>query len=740
MQFRTTVFVFLLTVWLSVATVGQKPEVTQGIAASDATAAAAVEAANALQAKQDFVASELRVAMLQEEDAKEPNQATESEASEADWLKQIEVILAQQKTATATLEDLKSKQIQMAEDLERIDVQSVDDGPPYSILLLDQLRDSIAGNEVKREAVEGSLLAAREAVELAKESLEDVKKQSRQLRESGGDENDAKWKTLDLQVQLAEEILVLRRHELAIEEASEEVRGIADEADQKKLEIVQASVTFTKQTLNEKEAELLVREADFKRKADFVKAELQYAERRWLSARQDLDATATPASDLIQRVDALKTIQQTLQIEQSVIHQKLQRLPMMRTAWKRRYLILTDQASRVERRQWLEETEHELEQLNRERRARELKLTESRASLALVATRLDSVDAADSATKRWLDATFQSLSKQVELYNSSILGIESASRALTRLQTDIAGAPSRSLSEWAEDSWAAVQRLWNFEIANFEDTSLTVGRVTSTIIFLFLSFLAARWLSYLLGNRIPKLGVDEAGAQAIESLSFYVLLFGFSLAALKYANVPLTIFTFLGGAIAIGVGFGSQNILNNFISGLILLAERPIRAGDLIVVGDTYGNVKSIGARSTTIRTGENQDIIVPNSKFLENEVTNLTRRDDRLRTSISVGVAYGSPLEEVIRLLELSATESPNVDERPRPFVWFNDFGDNALAFQLHFWIRARSISAMKKVETEIRLNVDRHFRAHGIVIAFPQRDLHLSSESPIEFRMVDK
>ena len=132
----------------------------------------------------------------------------------------------------------------------------------------------------------------------------------------------------------------------------------------------------------------------------------------------------------------------------------------------------------------------------------------------------------------------------------------------------------------------------------------------------------------------------------IESLSFYALLVAFGLAALKYANVPLTVFTFLGGAIAIGVGFGSQNILNNFISGLILLAERPIKVGDLIQLGETYGNVTKIGARSTQIRTGENLDIIVPNSKFLENDVTNLTRRDDRLRTSISVGVAYGSPLE----------------------------------------------------------------------------------------------
>ena len=700
---------------------------------------AADESSGNLRSRQASVASDLRIAMLQEERRSAPNDVAETDSTEVDWLKQIEVTLAQQKTATATLEDLKSKQIRIDEEGDRMNAQSVDGGPPYSILLADQLTDSIASNEAKRDSQEGSLMSAREAVESGKADLENAKLSVRQFREVNADENDSKAKSLELEVQLAEETLVLRRQELAIEEAGEAVRRAMAAMDRRKLEIVKSNVTFPKQTLHEKEAELQVRENELKRKSELIQSELQYAERRWLSARQDLDGTPTPGADLLQRVEALKTAQQTIQIEQSVINQKLQRLPMMRNAWTRRYRVITAQASHVERREWLEETEQQLEQLERERRARELKLGESRQTLAALSTKLDSVDVADEGLRRWLNASFKSLSKQVELYNSSILGIESASRALTRLKVDIDGGPSRSVGEWFDDSWAATQRLWNYELTNFEDTSLTVGRVTSTVLFLMFGFLAARWLSCLLGNRLPKLGVDEAGAHAIESLSFYVLLIAFSLAALKYANVPLTIFTFLGGAIAIGVGFGSQNILNNFISGLILLAERPIKAGDLIVVGDTYGNVKSIGARSTTIRTGENQDIIVPNSKFLENEVTNLTRRDDRLRTSINIGVAYGSPLEDVIRLLELSASESPGVDARPKPFVWFNDFGDNALAFQLHFWIHAKSVSAIRKVETEVRLNVDRHFKTHGIVIAFPQRDLHLSSDNPIEFRMVN-
>lgn len=710
--------------------------------ASEAPAADPQEHLPTRDDRQAAIASQLRIAMLQEEAAESPANLPAANAaadeSEIELLKQIEVTIAQQKTMATSLNDLQTKQTELEQELSRLMTGTVEDGPPFSIILLDQLNDSVASNKAKQEAREGSLIAARESVERAHLILETEKKNKRQLADSENVDDQAKTEIAQRKVQLAEETLVLRRQELAIEEAGEQIWKLTTDLDEAKLEIVKSGVIFSRQTLIEKTAELDVRESELKRKAELIQSEQQYAERRWLTARQELDSTVSPPVGLVQRVESLKTIQQTIQIEQSVVNQRLQRLPMMRAAWERRYLVASNQATRQERYQWLEDTKTQLEQLDREKRSRELKLSEARETLASISAKSDDLQPEDQAMKRWTESTYQSLAKQVELFNSSILGIESASRALTRLEIEIEGTPSRSLAEWWEDSWAAIKRLWNYELAAIDDTSLTVGKCLSSLLFLIFGYFAAHWLSSLLGRRLPNLGVDEAGAHAMESLSFYVLLMGFGLAALKYAHVPLTVFTFLGGAIAIGVGFGSQNILNNFISGLILLAERPIKAGDLIQVGDTYGNVKSIGARSTTIRTGENQDIIVPNSKFLENEVTNLTRRDDRLRTSISVGVAYGSPLEEVIRLLELAAAESSQVDERPKPFVWFNDFGDNALAFQLHFWIRAKSVSAMRKAETEVRLNVDRHFRENGISIAFPQRDLHLSSEAPIEFKMV--
>jgi small-conductance mechanosensitive channel len=197
-------------------------------------------------------------------------------------------------------------------------------------------------------------------------------------------------------------------------------------------------------------------------------------------------------------------------------------------------------------------------------------------------------------------------------------------------------------------------------------------------------------------------------------------------------------FTFLGGAIAIGVGFGSQNIVNNFISGLILLAERPIKVGDLIEIDDLYGTVTQIGARSTQIRTGSNLDIIVPNSKFLESNVVNLTLGDDKLRTQVSVGVVYGSPTREVTHLLKHAATEHGRVLKRPEPFVWFSDFGDNALIFELHFWVEVRTVADRRRIESDIRYRIDQLFRNAGLVIAFPQTDVHLDTPAPIDVRVL--
>jgi small-conductance mechanosensitive channel len=198
----------------------------------------------------------------------------------------------------------------------------------------------------------------------------------------------------------------------------------------------------------------------------------------------------------------------------------------------------------------------------------------------------------------------------------------------------------------------------------------------------------------------------------------------------------MTVFSFLGGALAIGAGFGSQNIVNNFISGLILLAERPIRVGDVIQLDAWTGTVTQIGARSTKIQTGMNHEIIVPNSKLLETSVVNWTLSDDTVGCLVSVGAAYGSPTREVERLLSLAAAEHPNVLKEPAPQVMFKDFAADSLVFELRFWVNLRATNK-GEIESDLRFRIEELLSDRGIVIAYPQRDVHLNVLRPVEVRL---
>ena len=237
-----------------------------------------------------------------------------------------------------------------------------------------------------------------------------------------------------------------------------------------------------------------------------------------------------------------------------------------------------------------------------------------------------------------------------------------------------------------------------------------------------------------------RVGFDDGASAAYQALLYYALV-GFAfLMALRAMDIPLAVFAVVGGALALGIGFGSQSILNNFVSGLILLAERPIKKGDLVQVEGTYGNVERIGLRSTRILTDENIHVIVPNSAFLENNVVNWTHTDPEVQIKIAVGVAYGSPTREVEKQLLRAVTEHPQVLPDPPPVVLFTAFGDNALQFETEFFVRIRSMDEREQIESELRYRIDDLFREAGLVMAFPQRDLHLDAAAPLPVRLVDR
>ena len=269
------------------------------------------------------------------------------------------------------------------------------------------------------------------------------------------------------------------------------------------------------------------------------------------------------------------------------------------------------------------------------------------------------------------------------------------------------------------------------ELWQGEGYSVTVWRLAVAIlVFLssfFLSSMGSRWLK---GRMIKRFKASETAAGATQRIVFYVLWIAFALTALNIVKIPLTAFAFLGGAFAVGFGFGMQNIFNNLISGFIVIFSRPFKVNDIISVAGTEGTVRDIGSRSTTIKTWDGLDVVLPNRYFLENSVTNWTGSDQKKRNVLTVGVSYDADTRRVEELIRDVVKGHSKVLKDPAPFVIFKNFGESALEFEAYYWIDLRQASG-PKVASDMRHHIIALFREEGIGIPYPQRDIHIIEET---------
>lgn len=280
----------------------------------------------------------------------------------------------------------------------------------------------------------------------------------------------------------------------------------------------------------------------------------------------------------------------------------------------------------------------------------------------------------------------------------------------------------------------SISNIMQWELLRLGGITLTIGQVFWASLTVAVALVAAGWLIRRLSRRLLDGGRDANQVQLINRLLWAVAITILFFTALGMLNVPLGAFAFVSGAIAIGIGFGAQNIINNFISGWILMGERPIRIGDLLEVNGTLGWVEAINTRSTHIKRVDGVRIVIPNSHLLENIVVNWNLGDDDVRVFVSVGVAYGSPVRRVAELMEQAVREQGDVLQDPEPRVLFQDFGDSSLLFEAYFWTRLRPGGDFRRLRSEIRFRIDELFRENGITIAFPQRDVHLDGVLKLE------
>ena len=285
---------------------------------------------------------------------------------------------------------------------------------------------------------------------------------------------------------------------------------------------------------------------------------------------------------------------------------------------------------------------------------------------------------------------------------------------------------------WADIKSGLATAVDGFRIGSFH-LSIT-DLIFAVIIFLVL-LTATRWLQRLLETRIfPQTRLDSGMRNSLKSTIGYVGLIVAVAAAISTAGIDLSNIAIIAGALSIGIGFGLQNIVNNFVSGLILLAERPIKIGDWIVVGEHEGFVQRINVRATEIRTFQASSVIIPNSELLSSALLNWTHKDAMARIEIPVGVSYGADVDLVRDTLIEVAASHPEVIREPEPFVLFTAFGDSSLDFELRCFVP----QAVRKIRiaSAMRFEIMRLFRERGIEIPFPQRDVHLQGLGAITGR----
>jgi small-conductance mechanosensitive channel len=342
------------------------------------------------------------------------------------------------------------------------------------------------------------------------------------------------------------------------------------------------------------------------------------------------------------------------------------------------------------------------------------------------------------------------------LWGQVVQALNQVERVATRWKEDLEYrvehvATAARARETGKSLFSVFGKLWSTELYVAEETtviggqkivrpfSVTVGKICTALVIL----LAGLWGAGRLGNLLKRhaarrFGMDASRMSQVErkwSFFSFLLILAFSLA---FVNIPLAVFAFFGGILAIGIGFGAQHLIGNFISSIILMFDRTISVGDTVEMEGQFGRVKSIGLRSSSIRRFDGVEVLVPNSQFLEQKVTNWTLSDQKVRYEIAVGAAYGSPTQETSgRILDV-VREDDRVLSSPEPVVIFESFGDNALMFRAFFWLALDPEKDNRIVCSDLRHRIAEALDRAGIVIAFPQRDVHLDTKGPIEVKVL--
>jgi small-conductance mechanosensitive channel len=692
-----------------------------------------------------------------------PEGVTESEAAlERDVLVTLSHLNDRREYAQSEIARLRKLRAD-AEAAER-DWTGISEPPPYSILKVDEwrddadvLREHITAISAAIKHLDGELERAQAETKRADEAL----RRANDAREAASGERrreQEQWRRdlAELQLRTAGAGALLTR---LAREAKVEDLGIR-QAELKRLEkqiaIGIRNTRFDASDLAQARRHLADVSAAIARDRARLAKQLEERQKQRDAAAKEMEKAVAGTPERAAAEAKLRVAQawlDTLRNENEIASGLPRFLDGMAQMWDQRRVLVTS-ADPVERHAAMQRIELALESLAPWRVYIEILVSEARAQLHAAESRLLQTEILAGGASADNDAV-RAGRYTVAAYERVRTTIDDADRRLRRWVAD--GAALERQGDWrarALTTWLTLKdtarTVWEFELFAVEDTTVVDGQqvtisrgvTVGKSVGAFLLFLLGYWVIGRVARQVERWmvrrGLNPERVRTFRRWTVAVMSFALVLLTLNLARIPLSVFAFLGGALAIGVGFGMQTIIKNFISGMILLVERRVQIGDVIEIDGVEGTVTTVDLRSSTVRSGDGRETLVPNSVLLEHKVSNWTLSDRKVRRSVRVGVAYGTPMRTAAEKIEDCAKRHGNVLNNPPPQVLFDEFGESAQILTLYFWVEVSDKISSTQVASDLRFMIDKRFSDDGIVIAFPQRDVRVDPSRPIRVEMV--
>jgi potassium efflux system protein len=634
---------------------------------------------------------------------------------------------------------------------------------PYSIHLADRLREELQAERLKIASAESAMGILEQLVEENRKSFRLAEENLRQLDEGLEKISDAQStarltrqrdlerlraqvagaavSVLDLERSLRQEILAVARIRV----------GVLS----RQLVVADAGAVFSLTDLDEAIGKLDRERAVIEDELNSAQTRREDALKAWQAVRENSGPVKIPsavqaisATDGAEELALRQAELETADAKLRVLRLILESVNCERNIWEKRFSVSESRSSEkiADSERSMTAFNHRL-RLWREHENQQLEVAASQVQLQ--EARMNSLPLA-SPQRKLSEARMLTMRERDEILLRGLRHLQRLARLTERWGESLKLAEEQlpltgRIKNLFSDGQLFLQRLWTFELFSAVDTitvdgqqitgrrSITVGKVIMAALILTLGYwvtgVATRACEPIFIRRF-KIEPNQAGLIRRWLRTFLIVaLVIFSLVSVR---IPLTVFAFAGGALAIGLGFGMQTLLKNFVSGLIILFEQPFRVGDVLDVGGQRGVITGVGLRASVLQLWDGTETLIPNSNLLENNLTNWTYTNRKVRFTVAVGVAYASDPRRVTQILQEVTERHGLVEKDPKPQVLFTEFGESTLMFELRFWIDVTKANSAL-VASDLRMMLVTSLAEQGISIAFPQRDLHLHAAVPI-------